>query len=181
MDRRVDIITGVWRVILARGISGVSIRAVAETAGVSIGLVQHYYRSKDMLIHASAEAMIAGAASRYRTHVAPGDAVRHLVTHSIPTTEAARDGVVIWHAYLAASVGDDILARLLREAKSGQEHELALMLQSSMPSATALRTARAVIALADGLSARVITGDLTGDEAMAAALGALEQRVGTPA
>lgn len=115
MDRRGNIITGVWRVILTRGIAGVSIRAVADAAGVSLGLVQHYFPSKESLIHTSAQAMIDGAAERYESTVPDEEAVRHLVTHAIPTTDGMRDGAVVWHAYLAASVDDEPLARMLRE------------------------------------------------------------------
>lgn len=178
MDKRTAIILGVWRVILERGISGVSMRSVADAADVSLGLVQHYHRSKDELIRASAEAMIAGAAIRYGESPSPRDAVRHLVTHAIPTTKAFRDGVVIWHAYLAACVADEGLARLLRDAKDGQERELVRHLSGILPDDAAQRVARTVIALADGLSARVITGDLSGTEAVDTALSALDDLAG---
>ncbi|WP_203582075.1 TetR/AcrR family transcriptional regulator [Microbacterium hibisci] len=173
MDRRAEIILGVWRVILERGISGVSVRAVADAADVSVGLVQHYFRSKDLLIRASARAMVTGAANRYE-RVPTQDSVRHLVTHAIPSSDREREGVVIWHAYLAACVADPELARILCEAKAGQERELTDRLAASMPAARASIVARAVIALADGLAARVITGDLSGDQAVAAALAALD-------
>ncbi|MFC8681325.1 TetR/AcrR family transcriptional regulator [Microbacterium ureisolvens] len=177
MDRRTEIILGVWRVILERGISGVSVRAVADAANVSVGLVQHYYRSKDLLIRASAHAMVAGAANRYE-RVATQDSVRHLVTHAIPTSDRERQGVVIWHAYLAACVADPELAQILRDAKAGQERELADRLAESMPAGRAAIAARAAVALADGLSARVITGDLSGPEAVTAALAALDELAG---
>ncbi|WP_172979710.1 TetR/AcrR family transcriptional regulator [Agromyces agglutinans] len=179
MDRRGDIIRGVWRTILTRGIAGVSVRAVAEAAGVSVGLVQHYHRSKDALIRASAAAMIEGSAAAYRlAGFAPSEAVRHLVTHAIPTSPAARDGVVIWHAYLAASVADEELAALLRAAKSGQERELATHLAAVVPEDEVTHVARSLIALADGLAARVITGEISGADAVQTAEAATDAFAG---
>lgn len=175
MDKQSAIILGVWRVILERGISGVSVRAVADAANVSVGLVQHYYRSKDLLIRASARAMVAGAADRYGEVSSTGESIRHLVTHAIPTSDRERDGVIVWHAYLAGCVADPVLAQILRDAKSGQERELATRLAETMPTPKAYVMARTVIALADGLAERVIMGNLTGSEAVEAALTALDE------
>lgn len=183
MGKQGQIVAGVWRVILERGIAGVSFRTVAEAAGVSVGLVQHYYGSKDELIRASAAAMIGGSEARYRETDASApasEAVRHLVVHAIPTTEREVDGVVVWHAYLAASVADDGLASLLRGAKAGQERELARHLAEWMDAGEAARTARTLIALADGLGMRVITGELSGADAVETATAALDRYSAEP-
>jgi len=176
MGKQAQIVAAVWRVILERGIAGVSFRTVADAAGVSVGLVQHYHGSKEELIRASASAMIHGSEARYREADAsqpPAEVVRHLVVHAIPTSPREIDGVVVWHAYLAACVTDDGLAALLRGAKAGQEQELARHLSGRMPASEALPVARSLIAVADGLGIRVITGELTGDEAVAAAESAI--------
>ncbi|MCT9819587.1 TetR/AcrR family transcriptional regulator [Microbacterium sp. W1N] len=170
METQARILAAVWRVILARGIAGVSFRAVADAAGVSLGLVQHYHRTKDELIRASAQAMIAGSAARYEAETKGTDAAAFdLVLHAIPVAGLQRDGVIIWHAYLAASVTDPQLAELLRGAKRGQEGELARALEGRLGGDAAAAAARQLIAAADGLADRVITGDLTGAEATEAA------------
>ncbi|KRC61303.1 hypothetical protein ASE14_10410 [Agromyces sp. Root81] len=179
MDRRIDIIHGVWHCILQRGIAGVSFRAVAEAAGVSVGLVQHYHPTKEDLVRASAAAMIEGSATAFSAaDLSPLEAIRHLVSHAIPTSVPARDAVVVWHGYLAASVGDDELAALLRAAKAGQERELAQNLSAVVPSTRLDFIARSLIALADGLSARVITGELSGTDAVDTAEAAIEEFIG---
>ncbi|WP_127793838.1 TetR/AcrR family transcriptional regulator [Agromyces sp. LHK192] len=175
MERRTEIIVAVWSVILAKGIAGVSIRAVATAAGVSIGLVQHHFPTKEVLIRESAAAMIAGSTARFLATEADDEAaVRDLVVHAIPVSPGQRDGVVIWHAYLAGSVADPELAALLRDAKSGQERELADRLSTGRAVADAARLARTLIAVADGLSSRVIAGGLDGDEAVETALAAID-------
>ncbi|WP_022892788.1 TetR/AcrR family transcriptional regulator [Agromyces subbeticus] len=179
MDRRIDIIHGVWHIILQRGIAGVSFRAVAEAAGVSVGLVQHYHPTKGDLVRASAAAMIEGSSTAYRAaNRSPLETIRHLVAHAIPTSAPARDGVVIWHGYLAASVGDDELAALLRAAKAGQERELSQHLSVVVPSTRLDFIARSLIAVADGLSARVITGELSGTDAVDTAEAAIDEFIG---
>lgn len=52
-DRRRHIIHTATRLIAQRGLEGVSIRVVAEAAGCSRGLVEHYFRNKAELISAA--------------------------------------------------------------------------------------------------------------------------------
>ncbi len=178
-DRQTSIIEAVWQVILVRGITAVSLRSVASAAGVSVGLIQHYYGSKDVLVRASAHAMIEQAAARYSAaRESGGDPIDHLVIYAIPTSTRARDAVLVWHAYLAATVADDGLAEVLRTAKRGQERELTRCLAERIDPERAPLSARSLIALADGLAARVITGDLDGGEALEVARAATTQILG---
>ena len=51
--RREEIATATWRVILANGVSCVSIRTVAAEAGISTGSLRHVFpRKTDLLVHA---------------------------------------------------------------------------------------------------------------------------------
>lgn len=52
-DRQARILEAVLQLLSARGISGVSMRAVAREAGVSLGLVNYYYDDKTSLIRAA--------------------------------------------------------------------------------------------------------------------------------
>ncbi|MFE9653199.1 TetR/AcrR family transcriptional regulator [Micromonospora sp. NPDC006431] len=49
-DRRQRIAEAVWRIAADRGLEAASMSAVAVEAGVSIGLIQHYFDSKDQLV-----------------------------------------------------------------------------------------------------------------------------------
>lgn len=175
--RQADIVAAVWQVILHRGIAGVSVRAVADAAQTSAGLVQHYFPKREQLVRTSLEAMIKGSAARFReTPRSSHERIRHLVSHGIPTTPQQREAVTIWNAYLAASVTDAELARLLREAKRGQEQALTEALQTTgLPEAAAISSARLLIALADGLASRVVTGDLPSVDAVTVAEAAIAE------
>ncbi|MBO3750517.1 TetR family transcriptional regulator [Streptosporangiaceae bacterium NEAU-GS5] len=52
-DRQARILEAVLRILSLQGISGVSMRAVAREAGVSLGLVNYYYEDKTSLIRAA--------------------------------------------------------------------------------------------------------------------------------
>jgi TetR/AcrR family transcriptional regulator, transcriptional repressor of bet genes len=55
--RREQITEAVYRLIAQRGFDAVSLREVAAEAGVSMGLVQHYFRTKDQMLHFALERM----------------------------------------------------------------------------------------------------------------------------
>lgn len=48
--RRAAIIAATARVIVAHGVDSTRLADVAEEAGVSVGLIQHYFRAKDRLV-----------------------------------------------------------------------------------------------------------------------------------
>jgi AcrR family transcriptional regulator len=177
-DKRTAILAAVWSVIADKGVAAVSFRNVAAAAGVSVGLVQHYVGSKEKLVRLSAAAMIEGSARRFTDRPADVHAeLRRLIAHAVPATPGSRRGVVVWHAYIAASIADPELAAMLRDAKRGQEANAARLLADFAPGVDAATVARRLVALSDGLAARVITGDLEPAEAVEAidrAIGDLE-------
>jgi AcrR family transcriptional regulator len=160
--KRADIIAAVWTVIASKGIAGVSMRTVAAEAGVSVGLVQHYFGTKQRLVHAGAELMVQQASLWYDTIDAPpAESLRRLINHVIPATQAARLGAVIWHAYIAASLTDESIAGILTRAKQGQESEAIRLIRAIDRRAAAKPIASRLIAHADGLAAQVLFGALT--------------------
>lgn len=62
--RRSQVAQAMWRVIGKHGIEGASIRRIAAEAGISIGLVQHYFSTKEQLERFAFEHMISGAQAR---------------------------------------------------------------------------------------------------------------------
>ena len=49
-SRRAQITTGVRELALTSGLGSVTIAGTAKAAGISVGLVQHYYDSKESLL-----------------------------------------------------------------------------------------------------------------------------------
>ena len=52
-ERRDQVIEAAFRVIARDGLSGTSMRAVAKEAGCTIGLINHWFSSRDDLIEAT--------------------------------------------------------------------------------------------------------------------------------
>ena len=169
---RRTIIRAVWTLIARGGIEGVTFRRVADRAGVSVGRVQHHFGTRDSLVRAACAEMIERAHDHYQE--LPDDpAVRlhHILLHAVPDTPRARFGASVWHAYLAKSVDDPQIARLLAEAKHGTEDEFVRLIEQLGEPGTGRTTrdprltARHLLALSDGLTLRVLVGELTGAEA----------------
>lgn len=68
--RRQQVAHAVWRVVREHGLDGTTIRRVAAEAGMSIGLVQHYFSSKEQMERFAFDRMIAAAQERMAERVA---------------------------------------------------------------------------------------------------------------
>ncbi|WP_017538845.1 TetR/AcrR family transcriptional regulator [Nocardiopsis halophila] len=168
-DRRTAIIHAVWQVIAESGMGAVSMRNVAAAAGVSVGRIQYRFRSKDELLRASLEAMVAWADDLHSAAtegVGDREALWRLIAAPIPLAESSRAMVSVFHQYVAAGISHPGLAEVLVEAKEGAEVETARLLARIAPgTADPRRTARSLMATADGLTMRVLIGGLSVAEA----------------
>lgn len=182
--RRTEIFHAVWQVIAENGMGAVSMRNVAAAAGVSVGRIQYWFRSKDELLQASLEAMLSGAARLHDESTRETDdreTLWELVGHPIPRAETARAGVSVFHQYVAAGFNHPTLARLLAEAKDGEEAEAARLLARVAPELPDPRAAaRGLMATADGLSMRVLIGGLSSLEAERTLRGQLDRLLARP-
>lgn len=169
--RRTEIVHGVWLVIARDGLQAVTMRNVAAAAGVSVGRIQHYFASKEELLRASARAMLDTASDVYQddtTGSSAADRLREAVGHAIRRAGEQGPRVAIWYAYLTASATDPEIAAVLAEGKRGQEHVVTeLLVELGVPARSAADSARALTALADGLTERVLIGQLSPAEALA--------------
>ncbi|QGU01153.1 transcriptional regulator BetI [Corynebacterium kalinowskii] len=155
------ILLAVWGVIATRGIAGVSIRVVAQEAGISAGRVQYYFPTKDALLVESCRGMTQLAEQEYEAMEGdPETKLFEAIAHVIPRDEQSRRGAIIWNNYVAESLVRPEIATILAEAKRGQEEEVARRLEPGNET-----KAREMIALADGLVQRVLIGDLSAAEA----------------
>ncbi|WP_240644290.1 TetR/AcrR family transcriptional regulator [Antribacter gilvus] len=172
-ERRTEIVHALWYVIAEHGIEGVSLRHVAAAAEVSAGRIQHYFGTKEALVVAGCEALIGSAYTGYleTEGASPRDRLLHVVTQQVPHDEAGRFGVSVWYAYVAKAISHPEIRRLLAEARRGAEDECARLVLAARPTGEgegkAHQQARRLLALADGLTLRVLVGDLDATEAIA--------------
>ncbi|WP_331740679.1 TetR/AcrR family transcriptional regulator (plasmid) [Streptomyces cyaneofuscatus] len=136
-ERRRQIADAVSKLITAHGLDAVTVARTAATAGMSVGLVQHYFRTKDeMLLHAFRE--ISGSI-RARVDERIRDGVEHqrpiarvmaeVMTEYIPLDEARRAEYRVTRAFAGRALGapalaavDTETARKLREGIADAVH-----------------------------------------------------------
>ena len=161
--------------------------APAEQAGVSVVRIQHHFGTREALVRAACAAMIDYAHAEYQELPDdPAARLRHIMLHAIPDSPQKRFGASVWHAYLAKSVDDSEIARLLADTKRGVEDECARLIEQAGQSIPGRRVtgarivARRLLALADGLTVRVLVGDLSGAEARELLESELASRLAVP-
>lgn len=165
-QRRDEIIRALWVVVHDQGIEGVTYQAVATTAGISIGRIQHYFASKEELVLAGCRAMIDQASAAYYRQVRsldPAQGLVQLLSEPIPRTESFRRGAAVWYAYLARAVVDPAIGDIVRQASQGAVDEAAALLDAA---GAPPGHATTLVALSNGLTQRVLIGVTPADEAL---------------
>ncbi|MEV0050788.1 TetR/AcrR family transcriptional regulator [Saccharopolyspora shandongensis] len=87
-QRRAQIARAFQRLLAAEGLAGVSFSRVATEAGISVGLIQHYFAGKDALLHFAYEDATRRLGERVRVRVRDGEAAR------LPIAEVLLDSLV---------------------------------------------------------------------------------------
>ncbi|MFI1737385.1 TetR/AcrR family transcriptional regulator [Streptomyces sioyaensis] len=121
--RRQEISEALWRLASTRGLDGASLRDVAAEAGISLGRLQHYFRSKDEMLLFALQHINRLAGERIRARIealpeepTPREVLRACLSGLLPLDEKSRVGVLVGAAYFARAVYDEPLRA---EAKNG--------------------------------------------------------------
>ncbi|MFI1158734.1 TetR/AcrR family transcriptional regulator [Streptomyces sioyaensis] len=121
--RRQEISEALWRLASTRGPDATSLRDVAAEAGISLGRLQHYFRSKDEMLLFALRHINRLAAERIRARIealpeepTPREVLRACLSGMLPLDEKSRVGVLVGAAYFARAVYDEPLRA---EAKNG--------------------------------------------------------------
>ena len=111
--RRQQVLEAAFRLVVAEGIDGVSLRKVAEESGLNIGSVRHYFDGHHDLLNAAAKEAGARMGKRLESHPAEKlrgltgeaalDALQALVETVMPVDEARRDEAIVVVELIMAS------------------------------------------------------------------------------
>jgi TetR/AcrR family transcriptional regulator, transcriptional repressor of bet genes len=184
-ERRRHIVEALLRIAGTRGLDAVSLREVAQEAGISMGAVQHYFATKnDMLRYAVRHwlsmSVHQGFAQRLRERlgvpdgvrpdavaVDPVTALRAIAAESLPYDEASRAGIRVGLAFQSGAAADPTLAEDLRPAVDGFVATLEEVLARVETPIDRSFEARRLAALLDGLRFPVLIGAVGYEEALA--------------
>jgi AcrR family transcriptional regulator len=125
LERRRSIAQAVFRVTATRGVEAVSLRDVAAEAGVSMGMVQHYFRSKDEMLLFALDHMRDRVAGRLQARLAclpdptPRDVASAVLTELLPTDEDSRAEAGVSVAFYSRAAVTPAYALALRQGLRG--------------------------------------------------------------
>lgn len=152
-------------VIAGKGLSALSMRAVAAAAGISLAQVQYYFRSKDELIaaafHYVGDQFLASLRAR-REDDASWGRVRAAIRLWLPLDEESEQAARVWLAFAAAAATNPRLtsdaAQLDADLRAWFADELETLKRAGRMRAEVDTTATAaqVLALIDGVTLQAL-------------------------
>ncbi|GIJ40091.1 TetR/AcrR family transcriptional regulator [Micromonospora andamanensis] len=185
-DQQRRLSAATWSVLAERGLPGLTLRAVAERAGCTTGMVLHTFADKQaLLVHARellhrrtgqrADAAQAAAGS-------PLEALRAVLFQAASPTEEEREEARVWVGFLAAALADPVLADLHRDYNRRFVTRIRGLVSAARPElgpAETADTATSLVALVEGLNTLACVdpetyGEQVQRSALDAALAALD-------
>lgn len=159
--RKAELAEAAWRVILRSGVSAVSVRTVAEEAGLAVGSLRHVFPTRTELLMFSAKLMMERVLNRITQlppTESPEDYVLAVIKNLMPFTEQTRAEMDVNVALIAEATAVPEL-KALRDSAHQQLADACVRLagllrgeDSETPSEGATRSGQRLHALADGLA-----------------------------
>ncbi|WFE38291.1 TetR family transcriptional regulator C-terminal domain-containing protein [Micromonospora sp. WMMD998] len=179
-ERRALIADALMRVAAEQGLEAVSLRHVAAAAGVSAGMVQHYFRTRDeMMVFALAvvsernEARVRRAVEALGPTPAPRALLRAMLAELLPLDEARQADGRVALAFLAYTAVRPAVAAALHDDTAALRAFVADQVAAGSPLATdgrvdPDRSAVALLAVMEGLGIHLLGGHYPPETALAA-------------
>jgi TetR/AcrR family transcriptional regulator, transcriptional repressor of bet genes len=141
--------------IHAHGLADTTVATISRAAGVSPGIIHHYFGGKDALLGASMRALLvelrAHAVAALREASTPRARIEAIIDASFADRQFQRRVIVAWLAFWGQAPHDGVLMRLqrvyARRLKSNLRHDLRLLVGERRAGTVAMGLA----ALIDGL------------------------------
>jgi AcrR family transcriptional regulator len=178
-ERRQRIADAVCRLAAHGGLESVTLRTVAAAAGISMGQVQHYFRTKDEMLLFAFRAVSDRVERRLEAAAAAldrpttRDLLRALLAAMVPVDAESRFEAPLWVAFLARAVVEPALAEPLRHGTHALTEFATEQLRSAQqagdvdPAVDVRYEAGSLFALADGLMLRTLVEPEQAGDALA--------------
>ncbi|WP_028847305.1 TetR/AcrR family transcriptional regulator [Thermocrispum agreste] len=171
-ERRQLIAAAVRRIAADRGLEGVSLGEVATEAGISKGLVQHYFASKDEMLRYATGTLREQVDRRVGTDLPEGLAgLRMILLALLPRDAASRTDALVANAFFVRALKDPIIAERFRTGHEQLRHGVAAMISTAQQAGELnadcdpVTEADLLIAVVTGLIDAILLGHRTIEEA----------------
>ncbi|MFG1873058.1 TetR/AcrR family transcriptional regulator [Micromonospora arborensis] len=168
-ERRTLIADALMRVAADQGLEAVSLRHVATEAGVSAGMVQHYFRTKDEMmafalsvVRERSQVRVTEAIARLGVDPSPRLLLRTMIAALLPLDEGTRDDGRVALAFLAYTAVRPAAAPSLREGT----RQLTGFIAGVLPDGHGDAAAAGLLALMEGLGVYLLGGQYTAEQAL---------------
>ncbi|MGS4885901.1 TetR family transcriptional regulator C-terminal domain-containing protein [Roseibium sp. MB-4] len=171
-ERRQDLITATLDCISELGLQGATVREVATRAGVTPGLIRHYFSSKDQMLQAAYREVMTGMTSKVADAADKGQSSARARLHDFIVanlTPPVADGraLSLWAAFISHVRVDPDFAEIHRESylafRSVLEALVADVLTESGQAADTKRCQELAIAINGVIDGLWLEGTLVGD------------------
>ncbi|MEM9515860.1 MAG: TetR/AcrR family transcriptional regulator [Actinomycetota bacterium] len=152
--QRARIVAATARLIAAKGPQAMSMREIAGEAGCTIGLINHWFDSKDQLIEAVLDQAAADASARCRTALEHADVtLEQILAEFLPLDEQRQRELTTWYVFWALSIGKPNLQAVYRTRMKALRDDLTTNLATNgVPESELAEYVDAVMAAVDGIA-----------------------------
>jgi TetR/AcrR family transcriptional repressor of bet genes len=152
--RRRDLIEAAYQTFLEHGFNGMTMARIGERAGMSHGIVNYYFKSKDELVSAVVRKanflIMQDTARRLRAATSPRERVSAVIAGNFPDKLFTRDIARAWVSYYAALGQHRDLDRMQRVVDERLARNLMHALKQIVDQEQAKRVADYIAVLIDG-------------------------------
>ena len=155
--RRSQLIAATLEAVDQVGMGDASIAYIARLAGVSNGIISHYFRDKNGLLEATMRHLMLALSKAVRDRRAaladdgPRAQLRAIIDGNFDASQVSGPAMKTWLAFWAASMHHPSLRRLQRVNDHRLYSNLCGQFRRTLPQAQARAAARGLAALIDGL------------------------------
>lgn len=180
-ERRELIAAGLLRLAAAGGLEGISLRHVAAECGVTSGMVQHYFPTKDAMMTFAMESATTRYTARITTMIeqlgdqpAARNLVRAVLRTLLPTDASERDDARVALAFLSYASTRPTVADQLGAGNADLRVFLAAQIRQAQGAGGVVRdidplvAATALLGAAEGLGVQSVSSGLSPVDALAA-------------
>ena len=179
-QRRSELAEALWRIAERDGFAATTVRHVAAEAGVSVGMVQHYFSTKDEMLLFALQWVGEEFGGRITAKVGalpeprdPYEVIWIVLSERLPASARDRAYVQALVAWLGRAIANPALARYMADGTRLLRDHLTGWLREAQDAGRVaagldpVHAADALLALTDGLSSHLLQGLHTPDEALA--------------